>query len=938
MLSLLCLCCSLILQDGWRGVGSATQWTARNILQPPFRACYPRSRTAADLTGSGGLSSTAHYSASDGNLLRGGGAGRTAVPGGPLSARSSVSGQDAGPGPGSEAGAAGAGMQGGETEWLPARGGWRQSGSGGNGDAWVPASHMGGALSAQQLRRRLWPWGHGGGRERGGGGGYGAGDSISYDAAASMSYAGWLPESSGAREGPDELLEGEGEEGGEEGAGNRGRGQAAGGGSGAGTSGGAAAGGSSGGGRLAEEGDDGEGESPSKLKSWSPLQGVSRWWQQRQPGTPGGAGGGASTSSPVGSPGARDGAVAAGGAPGLTGSEAPALGMLEGAAGEGAGMGMAGASVAAASVSVGGGVAGSGMQAHVVAAGRVVGTQSLGSGTVQVGAASWLLRGMFAVCTARRPQARSRAPAGADEDGGGGVPGVGGDSEDVLGNGGGVGLGLGAQRSGLAHEGGAAGRGEEGDGGAEEGTLLGAGEDDLEDPAIQEDLTAVVAALAGEGGEADDGEEGEGSFLRSRRRTGHAEGEEDEGDGDGEGEAGSGAEEQALLRQIGDDGAAAIALDSMPGGLTLPLSPAGPGGAANAIASTSGGVGGGRAGGSRSAGGSGAEVGAGAGAGLSQMPRKAARTSAGGGPSGDGGAARGGSLDDLRRRGAGMGETGAGSGTSGAGHGLAAGFGANGGGEEASASGTGDRDDHSSPAGGVGGGGGAGGSGAAAPKRLLYPPGRLLHLLPAARISGPTGPLPSRSPPPRVPLGTAPPGIAPAALADSVSRHTPVPPGLRPTAAELASSRVAFYETPHVLLEVPDNEVYGRVKLCRTMVLDHLMPAYLTALSSVMAQLEAQVQWHQAQAGADLHRGSSGHAEGQPMGAGVPMSQGLQATHHGVHASRTDAGAAQAPGDLHLGSTGSAAAAGAASLPAARAVGAAHLRQRPIVLADGDLL
>ncbi len=55
-------------------------------------------------------------------------------------------------------------------------------------DDWVPASHTGSALSAQQLRRRLWPW------TRGGPGSVDT-EGVSYDAAASMSYAGFLSES-----------------------------------------------------------------------------------------------------------------------------------------------------------------------------------------------------------------------------------------------------------------------------------------------------------------------------------------------------------------------------------------------------------------------------------------------------------------------------------------------------------------------------------------------------------------------------------------------------------------------------------------------------------------------------------------------------------------------------------------------------------------------
>lgn len=44
----------------------------------------------------------------------------------------------------------------------------------------------------------------------------------------------------------------------------------------------------------------------------------------------------------------------------------------------------------------------------------------------------------------------------------------------------------------------------------------------------------------------------------------------------------------------------------------------------------------------------------------------------------------------------------------------------------------------------------------------------------------------------------------------------------------------------YVLLDIPDNQVYGRVRLCRAMVRDHFIPAYLRALDNVMGQLQGQ--------------------------------------------------------------------------------------------------
>lgn len=40
-----------------------------------------------------------------------------------------------------------------------------------------------------------------------------------------------------------------------------------------------------------------------------------------------------------------------------------------------------------------------------------------------------------------------------------------------------------------------------------------------------------------------------------------------------------------------------------------------------------------------------------------------------------------------------------------------------------------------------------------------------------------------------------------------------------------------------VLLEVSDHTAYGRVKLCRTMVMDHFVASYLVALDNVTEQL-----------------------------------------------------------------------------------------------------
>ncbi len=122
----------------------------------------------------------------------------------------------------------------------------------------------------------------------------------------------------------------------------------------------------------------------------------------------------------------------------------------------------------------------------------------------------------------------------------------------------------------------------------------------------------------------------------------------------------------------------------------------------------------------------------------------------------------------------------------------------------------------------------------------LYPAGRILHLLPHSRISGPGKPLPSSScpTPSWTPSHSQPihnpfhpssssnerasdrPGAFPGpnattsglgAAAEAIRSHSPVPPGMRPTAHDLASARTAYFQTPYVLLEVPDNQVYDYI-------------------------------------------------------------------------------------------------------------------------------
>ena len=122
-------------QGGLRGVGTATQWTARNILQPavvPFRSCY-------NLGGGLGPAVSTLVSATDSLEALGEELAATHSHRSPAPASSS------------------------DTAPL---GHWRASGRRGSGGGVMQpaaASPHGGTVSTQMLRRRLWPWGSSGG-------------------------------------------------------------------------------------------------------------------------------------------------------------------------------------------------------------------------------------------------------------------------------------------------------------------------------------------------------------------------------------------------------------------------------------------------------------------------------------------------------------------------------------------------------------------------------------------------------------------------------------------------------------------------------------------------------------------------------------------------------------------------------------------------------
>ncbi|GIL58723.1 hypothetical protein Vafri_13716 [Volvox africanus] len=115
-------------------------------------------------------------------------------------------------------------------------------------------------------------------------------------------------------------------------------------------------------------------------------------------------------------------------------------------------------------------------------------------------------------------------------------------------------------------------------------------------------------------------------------------------------------------------------------------------------------------------------------------------------------------------------------------------------------------------------------------KRRLYPAGRILHLVPGRAILG-------QQPATAAAVqGTGTGGSA----GRSAGSSTGAAACTNPIGATAAS--VSAAQSPHVLYEVRDPQAYSRVRLCRTMVSDHLIPAYLTALDSVLSQMELQQQ------------------------------------------------------------------------------------------------
>ena len=143
-------------------------------------------------------------------------------------------------------------------------------------------------------------------------------------------------------------------------------------------------------------------------------------------------------------------------------------------------------------------------------------------------------------------------------------------------------------------------------------------------------------------------------------------------------------------------------------------------------------------------------------------------------------------------------------------------------------------------------------------RRHLYPAGRILHLFPQVAVTPQSpredGTLPQWDPE----------GLQSTSEDSPVTRveFAPTPSHLKPSSADITATRVAQRQSPYLLYEVSDVTVYTRIKLCRTMVLDHLTPSYLTAVASVVEQLERRLGLG----------GGEGEGEGGVSLSSIPVS------------------------------------------------------------------
>lgn len=137
--------------------------------------------------------------------------------------------------------------------------------------------------------------------------------------------------------------------------------------------------------------------------------------------------------------------------------------------------------------------------------------------------------------------------------------------------------------------------------------------------------------------------------------------------------------------------------------------------------------------------------------------------------------------------------------------------------------------------------------------RRLYPAGRILHILPQPPADDPA--VHPASQPPTAPAAPAAGGIGAVATAAGSApgspqqlQHmqrcpSPAPSPMPPPAIGSSSSG------RYMVVEVGSAAVYGRVRLCRTMLVDHTAPAYLRAVDALLGQMALALPLDGQQAG-----------------------------------------------------------------------------------------
>ncbi|KIZ04540.1 hypothetical protein MNEG_3418 [Monoraphidium neglectum] len=108
-------------------------------------------------------------------------------------------------------------------------------------------------------------------------------------------------------------------------------------------------------------------------------------------------------------------------------------------------------------------------------------------------------------------------------------------------------------------------------------------------------------------------------------------------------------------------------------------------------------------------------------------------------------------------------------------------------------------------------------------RRQMYPAGRILHLMPAHALRPPNA------------------GDTQAQQQQQQQQQQRQSSEQQQPSRRTSQAGAVGGSGDYVLLEVPRREVYGRLRLCRSMIRDHFIPAYLRGLDAVAARLEAQL-------------------------------------------------------------------------------------------------